>query len=196
VPEARGNVTVLLERVREGRAGAADELFALLYGDLHRVAQSLFRSQRPGHTLQPTVLVHEAWVRMFGGGAETAWQDRAHFVNVAARAMRQVLVNHARDRTAQKRGGGRARERLTVVAPEAPGTDDAVDLLDLDDALERLAGLDERQGRIAELKLFGGLTTDEVAAVVGIAPRTVELDWRMAKTQLASWLAAHEPGSA
>ena len=185
-------MTVLLEHVRVGDPGASDELFTLLYEELHRIAKSLFGRQQPGHTLQPTVLVHEAWFKMLGGGKEPDWQDRAHFVNVAARAMRQILVNHARDRSAQKRGGGRQRERLTVVSPAAPDADKALDLLDLDAALRQLAELDERQAQIAELKLFGGLTTAEIAAVVGIAPRTVELDWRMAKGWLARALETSE----
>lgn len=179
---------MLLERVRDGNPGASEELFTLLYDELHRVAKRLFGRQRAGHTLQPTVLVHEAWFKMLGGGKEGDWQDRAHFVNVAARAMRQILVNHARDRSAQKRGGGRERERLTFVSPAAPDAEKALDLLDLHDALERLGALDERQARIAELRLFGGLTTAEIAAVVGIAPRTVELDWKMAKAWLADAL--------
>ena len=182
-------MTVLLEHVRGGRPGASDELFSLLYEELHRIAKRLFGRQSPGHTLQPTVLVHEAWFKMLGGTKEPDWQDRAHFVNVAARAMRQILVNHARDRSAQKRGGGRDRERLTFVSPAAPDAEQALDLLDLDDALKRLAALDERQAQITELKLFGGLTTAEIAAVVGIAPRTVELDWKMAKGWLARALA-------
>ena len=181
---------MLLENVRDGDPGASDELFTLLYAELHRIAKSLFGRRRSGHTLQPTVLVHEAWFKMLGGGKEPDWKDRAHFVNVAARAMRQILVNHARDRSAQKRGGGRERERLTVVSPAAPDANKALDLLDLDAALQLLEELDERQARIVELKLFGGLTTAEIAAVVGVAPRTVELDWMMAMTFLAGALDA------
>lgn len=194
VSDAAGDVTVLLQRVRAGEPGAADALFGRLYGELKRIAGSLFRSQRSEHTLQPTALVHEAYVKMLGATAEPKWNDRAHFLSVAARAMRQVLVNHARDKGAQKRGGGRARERLTFVDPQAPGRD--VGVLDLHDALEALEALDERQARIAELRLFGGLATKETAAVVGIAPRTVELDWKMAKEFLADRLAEEHPDEA
>jgi RNA polymerase sigma factor (TIGR02999 family) len=179
-------VASILERLRAGAPGAQGELFERLYGELKGIADALFRSQRPSHTLQPTALVHEAWVKM--ARHQGAWQDRAHFLAVAARAMRQVLVNHGRDRNAQKRGGGRARERITVVEPAAPGGEDPIDVLALDEALARLERLDERQARIAELRFFAGLTTREAAEALGIAPRTVELDWKMAKEQLAAWL--------
>lgn len=176
----------LLADVRRGAPGAADEAFRRLYGEMRRIAGGLFRSQKAEHTLQPTALVHEAYVKLLGAEGGLHVNDRAHFLSLAARAMRQVLINHARDRAAGKRGGGRARERITVVSPEAPRGD--VEILDLHDALEALSRVDERQGRIAELRIFGGLTTAEVAAVVGIAPRTVELDWRLAKTWLAARL--------
>ena len=174
----------LLADVRRGAPGAADEAFRRLYDEMRRIAGGLFRSQKAQHTLQPTALVHEAYVKLLGAGSDLQVNDRAHFLSLAARAMRQVLINHARDRVAEKRGGGRARERITVVSPEAPRV--GVEVLDLHEALEALSAADERQGRIAELRIFGGLTTAEVAAVVGIAPRTVELDWRLAK----AWLAA------
>jgi RNA polymerase sigma factor (TIGR02999 family) len=181
-------VTTILERLREGDDGASGELFDQLYPELRAMASRLFRSQRSSHTLQPTALLHEAYLKMAGPGDRAAWQDRAHFLAVAARAMRQVLVNHARDRSAQKRGGGLDRRRVTLSDAVAPGSDRAVEVLAIDDALSELAALDERQARIAELRCFGGLTNREVAEAVGVSLRTVELDWKMAKGWLAQRL--------
>lgn len=190
-------ISALLERLREGSPEAHAELFERLHGELQRIADALFRRQPAGHTLEPTALVSEAWLRM--AGSARAYNDRAHFLAVAARAMRQVLVNHGRDRAALKRGGGRARQRLTVIQPVAHEGDPAargaeVDLLALDEALDRLRRLDPRQAQIAELRFFSGLSTREVAEVLGVSTRTVELDWKMAKDQLARWLA--ETGAA
>jgi RNA polymerase sigma-70 factor (ECF subfamily) len=178
-----GDATVLLHRLRDGDGEAAGELFGLLYGELHGLAGRIFRSQRRDHTLQPTALVHEAYLKMVKPGSE--WQDRAHFCGVAAKAMRQILVNHARDRQALKRGGGAGRVTLSDAA-RASGPD--VEVLAVHEALEELARLDARQARIAELRFFAGLNTREVAEVVGVAPRTVELDWKMAKDWLAQRL--------
>jgi RNA polymerase sigma factor (TIGR02999 family) len=177
-----GDVTLILNRVREGREDASGELFGLLYGELRGLASSLFRSQRSSHTLQPTAVVHEAFLKLVK--APTPWEDRAHFFAVAAKAMRQVLVNHARDRAALKRGGADARRVTMSDAAEAP----KLDVLEIHEALNELAKLDERQARIAELRFFAGLSTKEVAEVLGIAPRTVELDWTMAKDWLAQRL--------
>jgi RNA polymerase sigma factor (TIGR02999 family) len=188
-----GEATRLLDRVRAGDAEASRLLFERLYGDMRRIAGRLFRSQRAGHTLDATGLVHEAFLKMAGRGNEARWKDGAHALAVAARAMRQVLANHARDRAAAKRGGGAARARVTlagVAGADAPG----VDLLDFHDALERLAALDERQARNAEMRLLGGLPIEAIATLLGVAPRTVELDWRMAKDALARLLG--EPGAA
>lgn len=176
-------MATLLADLRRGAPGAADEVFRRCYAELRRIAGGLFRSQRAAHTLEPTALVHEAYVKIVGAARPADVTDRAHFLCLAARAMRQILVNHARDRAAAKRGGGRRRERLTVADPEAPRG--PTDVIDLDEALDVLAALDARQARIAELRLFGGLTTAEIAAVVGVAPRTVELDWRLARAWLA-----------
>jgi RNA polymerase sigma factor (TIGR02999 family) len=177
-------ITLLLERVRSGEEEAAGELFGELYGQLHGLAAAIFRSQRGNHTLQPTALVHETYLKMIRPGA-TPWQDRAHFCGVAAKAMRQILVNHARDKQALKRGGAAGRVTLSGAVGEG-GPD--LDVLDVHEALEELARLDARQARIAELRFFAGLNTQEVAEVVGVAPRTVELDWKMAKDWLAGRL--------
>jgi RNA polymerase sigma factor (TIGR02999 family) len=192
---SKDDTTEALARARAGDPAAAQAVFERLYADLRRIAGALFRSQRSGHTLEPTALVHEAYVKIAGGDAAKAWQDRAHALAVGARAMRQVLANHARDRAAEKRGGGVARERVTVSGIDAGG-DRAVDAAALHEALDRLAALDERQARIAEMRLLGGLTVDEVAALLGVSTRTVELDWQMAKRQLAVWLAPRDDPAA
>jgi RNA polymerase sigma factor (TIGR02999 family) len=188
VDPAPGDATRLLERVRAGDASAGEALYALLYEDLKRIAGRLFRGRTAGHTLGPTALVNEAYVKIAGAHGERAWKDSAHALAVAARAMRQVLANHARDRAAQKRGGGRARRSLTLSGLASPSDDRAVDAAALHEALTRLEALDARQARIAELKLLGGLSTDQIAALLGVATRTVELDWRMAKQTLAETL--------
>ena len=173
-----------LERARAGEPGADQALFALLYDELHAMAARVFRSQRRHHTLQPTALVHEAYLKLARSGGR-AWTDQAHFMNLAARAMRQILVNQARDRQAEKRGGGEGhRVTLSGLAGEL---DDRLEVLAVDDALTALARLDERQGRVAELRVFGGLTNPEVAQVIGVSLRTVEMEWKMAK----AWLADH-----
>ena len=178
-----GDVTVLLHRLREGEPDAASALFDRLYGELRGLANALFRSQRRDHTLQPTALVHEAYLKMLRPGVE--WQDRVHFFAVAAKAMRQILVNHARDRAALKRGGAEAR-RVTLA--DAPFAGPDLDVLAVHEALEKLAELDARQAQIAELRFFGGLNNKEIAEVLGVSLRTVELDWKMAKDQLSQTL--------
>jgi RNA polymerase sigma factor (TIGR02999 family) len=178
-----GDVTRILERLREGEAQAANQLFELCYGELRGLAGAVFRTQRKDHTLAPTVLVHEAYLKMVG--AEGEWKDRAHFFAVAARAMRQVLMNHARDKGALKRGGGQGEGmRLTLADAVVPGGRE-VDLAAVHEALEELAKLDERQAKIAELRFFAGLENQEIAEVLGVSLRTVELDWKMAKETLA-----------
>jgi RNA polymerase sigma factor (TIGR02999 family) len=188
VDPATGDATRLLERVKAGDEAAGDALYALLYEDLKRIADRLFRGRASGHTLGPTALVNEAYLKLAGAGSERAWKDSEHALAVAARAMRQVLANHARDRVAQKRGGGRARRNLTVSGLSSSSDERAVDAAALHEALVRLEALDARQARIAELKLLGGLSTDQISTLLGIAPRTVELDWRMAKQALAEAL--------
>ncbi|MEM8886022.1 MAG: ECF-type sigma factor [Planctomycetota bacterium] len=178
-----GDATLLLGRMRDGDEAAREELFSILYPQLRNLAGAVFRSQKKDHTLQPTALVAEAYLKMARPGA--AWEDRAHFCSVAAKAMRQILVNHARDKAALKRGGGAVGRSLTV-ADAIAEEEAAFDVLDLHEALEELAALDPRQAQIAELRFFGGLTNREVAEALGVSLRTVELDWSMAK----GWLAA------
>jgi len=177
----------LFARVRAGEAGAGDELFRGLYDDLLSTARRVFRSQRKSHTLEPTAVVHEAYLKIVRAGSHD-WKDRAHFLAVAARAMRQVLVNHARDRAAAKRGGPVRGERVTLsgVAGDDPAA--GADVLAVHEALEALAALDARPARVAELRVFAGLENREIAEALGVSLRTVELDWRMAKDFLAGRL--------
>jgi RNA polymerase sigma factor (TIGR02999 family) len=176
-----GEVTRLLLEWKGGDAAALERLLPLVYAELRRIAARHLRHERPGHTLQPTALVHEAYLRLVSA-PELEWRDRAHFFGVAARLMRQILVDHARARQRAKRGG-EVRKVSLDEAPEARVTAD-VDLLALDEALERLAELDPQQSRVVELRYFGGLTIEETAEVVGVSPATVKREWTLAKAWL------------
>lgn len=190
------DVAALLERVRAGDGDAAGALFAQLQGELRALARSVFRSQRAGHTLQPTALVNEAFLKMVGArGGPSPWQDRAHFFAVAATAMRQILVNHARDRAAQKRGGGRDARRVTLSDVALVPGGAAADVLDVEEALAALSRVDPEQAKIAEMRCFAGLSNPEIAEVLGRSLRTVELQWRMAKSWLAARLGGEGGGS-
>ena len=185
------HVTDLIARSAAGDADAAAAIFPIVYDELRRIAASVLRHERADHTLQPTALVHEAFLRL----AETEdapWQNRAHFVAIAARAMRRVLVDHARGRNALKRGSGEVRVPLDNL--DVPAATTGVDLVALDEALERLAALDERQARIVEVRFFGGLTVEETAALIGASERTVKRDWQMARAWLKREL-ARPPGA-
>ena len=181
------HVSRLVAQSAAGDAAAAAELFPIVYEELRRLAASALRRERTDHTLQPTALVHEAFLRL----AETpgaSWENRAHFVAVAARVMRRVLVDHARGRNALKRGNGEIRVPIDDVDVPAVGQD--VDLVALDDALARLAMLDERQARIVELRFFGGLSVPETAALIGASERTVKRDWQVARAWLTRELSS------
>jgi RNA polymerase sigma-70 factor, ECF subfamily len=176
-----GEITQLLRRVRQKDRQAPGELWERLYPELHRVAERYFRSERPGHTLSPTALIHEAYMGLVGQ-AEKDWQNRAHFIGVAAQVMRRILVDYARSHRAGKRAGAHPNTSLheeLVLAPER-----AEQVLTLDEALERLAALDARQSRIVELRFFGGLSEKETAEALGIGVRTVTREWNMAKAWL------------
>ena len=162
-------------------ANAPDHLLPLIYGELRRLAASYLRRERPGHTLQPTALVHEAYVRMLDQ-RQVDWSNRAQFMGIAAVMMRRILVNHARDRVADKRGGGAEHVPLTLAGEGIGATE--VNLLDLHDALDRLGAADPRKAQIVELKFFGGLTTDEIAETLRISTATVERDWKFARAWL------------
>lgn len=173
--------TRLLSELGNGDPAAAARLLPLVYDELRRLASHYFRRQRSDHTLQPTALVHEAFLRMIDQ-TQAQWKDRAHFFAVAAKAMRQILVNHAIAKNAEKRGGGRARLALADELVPVGGEFDAIAL---DDALKTLAGLDERKARVVELRFFSGLSVEEVAEVLGVSITTVEGDWRMARAWLS-----------
>ena len=176
-------LTALLQAWQRGEDGAADEVVPLVYAALHRIAASRLRSERGGHTLQPTALVHEAWLRLSTDRA-AGWQNREQFFAVAARTMRHLLVDHARRRLAVKRGDGAPvvpiDELADVIASPLPDER----LLDLNAALDQLTVLDERQGRIVELRFFGGLSIEETAAVMVLSPSTVKREWATARAWL------------
>lgn len=174
-------VTRLLAQACAGDASAAERLWPLVYDELHGLAQKCMAGERQGHTLQATALVHEAYLRLVGD-REVRWQDRAHFLGVAARSMRQILVNHATKRAAVKRGGDRERIRLDEVTAAFEAR--SIDLLALDEALTELSAVDLQQERTVELRFFGGLTLDEIAATLGVSRSTVDRDWRMARAWL------------
>ncbi len=166
---------------REEGAGAAT-LAPEAYQELRQLAEACFRDQPPDHSLQPTALVHEAYIKLAEGSAGK-WKDRTHFLAVAATAMRQILVDHARGRAAQKRGGGCDKITIDESAIGASPHDN-IELLALDDALVRLADLDQRKARVIELRFFAGLTIDETAEALGVSSITVNRDWWMAR----SWI--------
>ena len=176
-------LTKLLGEASAGNEDAAASVFALVYDELRRLAASALRHERPDHTLQPTALVHEAYLRL-ADEPQTRWENRAHFLAAAARAMRRILVDHARSRNAQKRGRGAARFSLEAIEASAvdPGPD--LDLVLLDEALARLTALDPRQARVVELRFFGGLSVEETAQVIGSSPRTVKREWQLARAWL------------
>jgi RNA polymerase sigma factor (TIGR02999 family) len=177
---AESTVTELLQQLSMGRRGAADDLLPLVYSELRRMARRHLKSERPGHTLNTTALVHEAYLRF--GLDRISWQDRGHFFAVAARAMRHVLIDYAEARRAEKRGGGAAHLTLddTLVAPERR----LDDLLAIDEALNRLGQVDPRQVMVVECHVFAGMSLDETAAVLEVSPATVSRDWALARAWL------------
>jgi RNA polymerase sigma factor (TIGR02999 family) len=179
-PAPPGEVTRLLIAWRHGDRGALDRLIPIVYGELHRMAERYLRGERIGHTLQPSAIVNEAYLRLLGRQGAN-WQNRAHFFAVAAQSMRRILVEHARRRDAQKRGGQGARYLLDTVVLTEPR---AVDLIAVDDALVKLTALDAEQGRVVELRFFGGLTEEETAEALEVSPSTVHRKWLLAKAFL------------
>jgi len=174
-------VTQLLIELGKGDEGALNQILPQIYDELHRLAVYHMRSERRDHTLQPTALLHETYLRLIDQ-RRVDWKNRAQFLGLAASMMRRVLVNHARDRAAGKRGGGAAKVTLSL----APGIFEVPELtvLALDEALEKLAQLDQRKSRIIELKFFTGLTTEEIAETLGISAATVEREWKFARAWL------------
>ncbi|MEN3337900.1 MAG: hypothetical protein V7647_1576 [Acidobacteriota bacterium] len=176
-------LTRLLQAWQQGDAPAGEQLVALVYAELRRIARLKLGAERGGHTLQPTALVHEAWLRLMqqhGAG----WQNRAQFFAIAAQAMRRILVDHARRRQAAKRGSGEAPvdvdELADVLASPVPDEQ----LVALDAALERLSALDDRQAKVVELRFFGGLSVEETGDVLGLSPTTVKREWSTARLWL------------
>lgn len=159
----------------------ADQIFEIVYEELRQLAANLMRHERRDHTLQPTALVHEAYSRLVDK-TRIEWKNRAHFYGIASRAMRQILVDHARVRSAAKRGGD--LQRVTFVEGLAIGVKPDIEVIELDELLTKLAEMDERMARVVELRTFGGLTGEEIAHVLGVTRRTVQEDWRVARMWL------------
>ena len=188
-----GEVTRLLEQASAGDAAARATLFDVLYRELRRLAESVMRAERANHTLQPTALVHEAFLKLAGN--EGRFESRAHFLGVAAAAMRRVLVDHARGRNAQKRGSGATLVTVNDLDDLPRPAPEDVDLVVLDDALSRLTALDSRQGQIVELRFFGGLSVEETAAVVGVSERTIKREWQTSRAWLRREIARIDSGA-
>ena len=180
----RREITEILSRLKSGEAEAEHELLPLVHAELHSLAARAMQTQKPEHTLQPTALVNEAYLRLFGGDA--VWDSRSQFFAVAATAMRRILIDHARTRGAQKRGGDAKKVVLTDYT-DTPGAEN-IDLIALDEALDELSGKEPRAARVVELRFFGGLTNDEVAEGLGVTTRTVERQWKFAQAWLRSRL--------
>lgn len=184
---SNADATRLLERLNDGDSAAANDLMPLVYDELRGLAAAYFRRERSDHTLQPTALVHEAFIKLIGqAGAE--WKSRAHFLAVAATAMRHTLVNHALAKKAIKRGGGAQSVLLDVdIAGALTG---GLDTLEIDQAMKDLSALDPRKAKVVEMRFFGGMTIEETASVLNVSVATVEGDWRMARAWLSSQLSS------
>jgi RNA polymerase sigma factor (TIGR02999 family) len=176
-------VTRVLDAVVRGEPRASDQLLPLVYDELRRLAAAHLALETPGQTLQPTALVHEAYIRLVGHGGGKQWDGRGHFYAAAAEAMRRILIDRARDRKRIKRGGDRQRGRLEldIVVADDSSPDD---LLDLDDAISQLARIDARGSELVKLRLFAGLSLDEAAEALGVVRRTAERDWAFARAWL------------
>jgi RNA polymerase sigma factor (TIGR02999 family) len=189
-PDSKG-VTQLLINFGNGDEGALNQILPHIYDELRRLAGYYMSRERPDHTLQPTALLHEAYLRLIDQ-RRVDWKNRAQFLGLAANMMRRVLVNHARDRAAGKRGGGAGKVTLSVAAGVFEQPD--VDVIAVDEALEKLAELDPRQSRIIEFKFFTGLTTQEIAEVLGVSTATVEREWTFARAWLYNALKSQSAG--
>ncbi len=175
------NITQLLNEYQNGKKTALDELFPMVYGELRKLAANRLRGERADHTLQPTALVHEAYLRLVEQHSAD-WQNRAHFFGLAAEMMRRILVNHAVANNAEKRFGNQTRLALDEIVDFTRGQD--VNLIRVDEALNTLAEFDPKQAKIVELKFFAGLTNEEIAEVTGVSDSTVKREWRIAKAWL------------
>jgi RNA polymerase sigma factor (TIGR02999 family) len=188
------DVTRLLSAIERGDPQAAEKLLPLVYDELRRLADRKLAREKPGQTLQATALVHEAYLRLVDPGGERPWNDRVHFLSAAVEAMRRILIDRARDRKRLKRGGGRRRQELdleSLLEADAP----ADDLIDLDEAITRLSGIDPQAAALVKLRLFAGLTVEQAASTLEVSRRTAERDWTFARTWLFGQLGPRdEPG--
>ena len=178
------HISALLTQIQSGDRPAQAELFSMVYEELRRIAAALFRRQPANHTLQPTALVNEVYLRL--ASKDCDWEGRSHFINVAAKAMRHILIDHARQRGTSKRGGDRDRVNVSDSVVLVPQPD--VDLLVLEEGLEELEKLNSRNARVVELRFFGGLNMAEIGSVLEISPKTVEADWYFARAWLRDFM--------
>jgi len=183
-----GEVTRLLKAMHDGDSAAAEDLLPLVYAELHRIASAFMRRERSGHTLQPTALINEAYLRLVGEDIE--WTNRAHFIGLTAHIMRRVLVDYARQHNAERRAGGLKRVQLDDNLAISPERLDEV--LFLDGAMAKLAAKSPRQARVVELRYFGGLSVEQIAEILNVAPRSVKRDWALARIFLFAELTPHE----
>ena len=191
--ELQHEVTQILQDWKKGDREAPDRLLPLVYDEMRRLARIHLAKERPGHTLQPTALVNEAYLRLVDQ-TRVDWQNRSHFYGIAASMMRRVLIDHARAHAAEKRGGGAIR--LSIDDVQVPLEQRAADFVALDEALKRLSQFDERKSKVVEMRFFGGLNDEEIAEVLGVTTRTVLRDWKKARLWLyreLSVAAADEP---
>ena len=179
-------ITRILKELRNGRRDAIDELLPIVYDELRRLAGGHISNERIDHTLQPTALVHEAYLRLIGQD-EIEWQNRAHFFGIASRLMREILIDYARGRNRLKRGG-EVKTQIALDNAVSFGAGEQLDLIAVDEVMTKLEQLDKQQARIVEMKFFGGLTVDEIAEVLNISPATIKREWSTAKLQLYQWL--------
>jgi len=175
------DITPLLARIKQGQPGASEELIGRVYKELRKIAAARMRGERPGHTLQPTALVHEVYLRL-GDRMGEGLDSRADFFAAAVNLMREILIDHARTKKAEKRGGDAVK--ITFDDAQISSSETAEELIAVDAGLQRLADISPRQARIVELRFFGGLSIEEIANVLGIVPRTVDRDWRAARVWL------------
>jgi RNA polymerase sigma-70 factor (ECF subfamily) len=186
--DSPGEVTLLLAQMKRGDSQALQRLIPLVYNEMRHLAAHFLRNEREGHTLQPTALVHEAYLRL-AGQKRAQWQNRAQFMAVAAQVMRRILVDYARQRVAAKRGGNEAPVEIEV-AEISDSAEQSAEVLAVDEALIRLGEFDPQQARVVELRYFGGLTVEETAEALDIAPRTVKREWATAKAWLKAEISA------
>ncbi len=179
-------ITKILAELRSNERASVDELLPIVYNELRRLAGGHLSGERSDHTLQPTALVHEAYLRLIGQ-KEVEWQDRAHFFGIASRLMRQILIEHARGRNRKKRGGEN-RTQIELDDVVSFSSQRELDLMAVDDALNRLEELDERQAKIVEMKFFGGMTVEEIGEALSLSPATIKREWTSAKLLLANML--------